>query len=42
VLNGGRINLLGRDLRLLGLRTSRTILQTTLAALPPARRCARA
>jgi ABC-2 type transport system permease protein len=35
VLNGGRISLLGRNLNLLGLRTSRTILLTTIAALPP-------
>jgi ABC-type transport system involved in cytochrome c biogenesis permease component len=35
VLNGGTINLLGRNLRLLGLRTSRDILRTTIAALPP-------
>jgi ABC-type transport system involved in cytochrome c biogenesis permease component len=35
VLNGGRINFLGRSLKMLGLRTSRSILQTTIAALPP-------
>ena len=35
VLNGGTINFLGRSLKMLGLRTSRTILQTTISALPP-------
>jgi hypothetical protein len=35
VLNGGTINLLGRSLKLLGLRTSRSILAATIAALPP-------
>jgi ABC-2 family transporter protein len=35
VLDGGTINLLGRDLKLLGLKTSRSIIATTLAALPP-------
>ena len=34
VLNGGTINLLGRSLNLLGLKTSRAILQATVAALP--------
>jgi ABC-type transport system involved in cytochrome c biogenesis permease component len=35
VLNGGTISLLGRNLRLLGLRTSRDILRATIASLPP-------
>jgi len=36
VLNGGTVQILGRDVQLLGLRNARTIIQGTLASLPPA------
>jgi ABC-2 family transporter protein len=35
VLNGGSVQLLGQSVPLLGLRNSRTIVQGTIAALPP-------
>jgi ABC-2 type transport system permease protein len=35
VLNGGTINFLGQNFPLLGLRNSRTIVQGTIASLPP-------
>jgi hypothetical protein len=35
VLSGGRIQLLGQNFHLLGLRNSRTIIEGTLASLPP-------
>jgi ABC-2 type transport system permease protein len=34
VLNGGTVRILGQDVRLLGLRDARTIIQGTLASLP--------
>jgi ABC-2 type transport system permease protein len=34
VLNGGKLNFLGQDVPLLGLRNSRTIIQGTIASLP--------
>src|SRR5437588_4027045 len=36
VLNGGNVQILGRTVRLLGLRNSRAIVQGAIAALPPA------
>jgi ABC-type multidrug transport system permease subunit len=35
VLNGGSVQILGQTVRLLGLRNARTIVQGTLASLPP-------
>jgi ABC-2 type transport system permease protein len=35
VLGGGSVQILGQDVRLLGLRNARTIVQGTIAALPP-------
>jgi ABC-2 type transport system permease protein len=35
VLNGGNVQILGRTVRLLGLRDSRAIIQGSIAALPP-------
>jgi ABC-type multidrug transport system permease subunit len=35
VLNGGKLQFLGQDVPLLGLRNSRAIIQGTIAALPP-------